>query len=104
MHHVCYEVEDISEAKNQMISNGARVLGSGEPTNRRSWKAGAFFASRGLLRNTDRTRASLIRYRRCPSSLINFYLEFQSLLFWFGILCFGSYISAPDFQLAKRAV
>ena len=32
MHHVCYEVEDISEAKNQMISNGARVLGSGEPT------------------------------------------------------------------------
>ena len=32
MHHVCYEVEDISEAKNQMISKGARVLGSGEPT------------------------------------------------------------------------
>jgi methylmalonyl-CoA/ethylmalonyl-CoA epimerase len=32
MHHVCYEVEDISEAKNQMISSGARVLGSGEPT------------------------------------------------------------------------
>ena len=31
MHHVCYEVEDISEAKDQMIENGARVLGSGEP-------------------------------------------------------------------------
>ena len=30
MHHVCYEVEDISEAKDQMIENGARVLGSGE--------------------------------------------------------------------------
>ena len=29
-HHVCYEVEDISEAKDQMIENGARVLGSGE--------------------------------------------------------------------------
>ncbi|MCP4951089.1 MAG: methylmalonyl-CoA epimerase [Proteobacteria bacterium] len=32
MHHVCYEVEDISEAKNRMIENGARVLGSGEPS------------------------------------------------------------------------
>ena len=30
MHHVCYEVEDISEAKDQMIENGARVLGSGD--------------------------------------------------------------------------
>ena len=31
MHHVCYEVQDISKAKDQMIENGARVLGSGEP-------------------------------------------------------------------------
>ena len=31
MHHVCYEVDDIIKARNQMQSEGARVLGNGEP-------------------------------------------------------------------------
>ena len=31
MHHVCYEVDDIIEARDQMKSGGARVLGDGEP-------------------------------------------------------------------------
>ena len=31
MHHVCYEVEDIIEARDRMKSEGARVLGDGEP-------------------------------------------------------------------------
>ncbi|WP_417515219.1 methylmalonyl-CoA epimerase [Minwuia sp.] len=31
MHHVCYEVEDIIAARDQLKSEGARVLGSGEP-------------------------------------------------------------------------
>ena len=31
MHHVCYEVEDIIKARDQMKSEGARVLGDGEP-------------------------------------------------------------------------
>ena len=31
IHHLCYEVDDIIVARDQMISEGARVLGDGEP-------------------------------------------------------------------------
>jgi len=31
IHHICYEVPDIMAARDQLISQGARVLGSGEP-------------------------------------------------------------------------
>ncbi len=31
MHHVCYEVDDIIAARDQLIRTGARVLGTGEP-------------------------------------------------------------------------
>jgi methylmalonyl-CoA/ethylmalonyl-CoA epimerase len=31
IHHVCYEVEDILAARDQLMSSGARVLGSGDP-------------------------------------------------------------------------
>lgn len=31
MHHICYEVEDIIAARDQLSASGARVLGSGEP-------------------------------------------------------------------------
>lgn len=31
MHHICYDVEDIIAARDQLIATGARVLGSGEP-------------------------------------------------------------------------
>lgn len=31
MHHICYEVEDILAARDQLASGGARVLGGGEP-------------------------------------------------------------------------
>ena len=31
IHHVCYEVEDILAARDQLIQNGARILGNGEP-------------------------------------------------------------------------
>jgi methylmalonyl-CoA/ethylmalonyl-CoA epimerase len=31
MHHVCYEVEDIRNAREQLVAGGARVLGAGEP-------------------------------------------------------------------------
>jgi methylmalonyl-CoA/ethylmalonyl-CoA epimerase len=31
IHHICYEVADIKKASEQMKSQGARVLGSGEP-------------------------------------------------------------------------
>jgi len=33
MHHVCYEVNDIIAARDQLIAQGARVLGDGEPRN-----------------------------------------------------------------------
>lgn len=31
IHHVCYEVDDIMAARDRLVSDGARVLGSGEP-------------------------------------------------------------------------
>ena len=31
MHHICYEVEDIVAARDQLQAMGARVLGDGEP-------------------------------------------------------------------------
>ena len=31
MHHVCYEVEDILAARDQLVNEGATILGSGEP-------------------------------------------------------------------------
>ena len=31
MHHVCYEVQDIIKARDHLSSEGARILGSGEP-------------------------------------------------------------------------
>jgi len=31
IHHVCYEVEDIQAARSKLESEGARVLGDGEP-------------------------------------------------------------------------
>jgi methylmalonyl-CoA/ethylmalonyl-CoA epimerase len=31
IHHVCYEVDDIIAARDQMLAEGARVLGDGEP-------------------------------------------------------------------------
>lgn len=31
IHHICYEVEDILDARDRLKAGGARVLGSGEP-------------------------------------------------------------------------
>ncbi|MEQ8664439.1 MAG: methylmalonyl-CoA epimerase [Rhodospirillales bacterium] len=31
MHHVCYEVDDISAARDHLVATGARVLGDGDP-------------------------------------------------------------------------
>jgi methylmalonyl-CoA/ethylmalonyl-CoA epimerase len=31
MHHVCYEVDDITAARDRLRAEGARVLGDGEP-------------------------------------------------------------------------
>jgi methylmalonyl-CoA/ethylmalonyl-CoA epimerase len=31
MHHVCFEVDDIRAARDQLLREGARVLGDGEP-------------------------------------------------------------------------
>lgn len=31
MHHICYEVEDIYAARDKLIAEGARILGSPEP-------------------------------------------------------------------------
>ncbi|MBT8422851.1 MAG: methylmalonyl-CoA epimerase [Gammaproteobacteria bacterium] len=33
MHHVCYEVPDIIAARDKLVADGARILGSGEPKN-----------------------------------------------------------------------
>ena len=31
IHHLCYEVDDILAARDRLVAEGARVLGSGEP-------------------------------------------------------------------------
>ncbi len=31
IHHICYEVDDILAARDRLLDNGARVLGTGEP-------------------------------------------------------------------------
>ena len=31
MHHICYEVDNINAARDQLVNSGARVLGTGEP-------------------------------------------------------------------------
>ena len=31
IHHLCYEVHDIREARDRLVASGARVLGDGEP-------------------------------------------------------------------------
>lgn len=31
IHHLCYEVDDIQAARDRLVAEGARVLGSGEP-------------------------------------------------------------------------
>ena len=31
LHHICYEVENILEARDHLMSTGARILGTGEP-------------------------------------------------------------------------
>ena len=31
IHHICYEVEDILDARDRLLASGARVLGDGEP-------------------------------------------------------------------------
>ncbi len=33
MHHICYEVEDIIAARDQLVRQGATILGDGEPRN-----------------------------------------------------------------------
>jgi methylmalonyl-CoA/ethylmalonyl-CoA epimerase len=32
MHHICYEVSNIVDARDHLVQAGARVLGTGEPT------------------------------------------------------------------------
>ena len=31
VHHICYEVDDIVDARERLLAQGARVLGDGEP-------------------------------------------------------------------------
>ena len=33
IHHLCFEVDDIVEARDKLVASGSRVLGDGEPRN-----------------------------------------------------------------------
>jgi methylmalonyl-CoA/ethylmalonyl-CoA epimerase len=59
IHHICYEVEDILAARDRLMRDGARVLGSGEPR-----QARAVPASQGFLRRSCRAGAGV----RCRSA------------------------------------
>ena len=43
MHHMCFEVDDIIAARDQLIAEGARVLGDGEPRQARMANLFCFF-------------------------------------------------------------
>ena len=43
MHHLCFEVEDIIAARDQLVARGARALGDGEPRNGAHGKPVLFF-------------------------------------------------------------
>ncbi len=57
MHHVCYEVDDIVQARDHVRSKGIRVLGDGEPKIGAHGKPVAVPASERFQRHADRTRA-----------------------------------------------
>jgi methylmalonyl-CoA/ethylmalonyl-CoA epimerase len=61
MHHICYEVANIDQARAKLEAKGARVLGDGSVKSRRTWQSGAVFASKGFQRHAYRIRTG---YRR----------------------------------------
>ena len=45
IHHICYEVDDILMARDQLQGQGARVLGAGEPKDWCARQASSFFCT-----------------------------------------------------------
>ena len=67
MHHLCYEVEDIIAARDQLKAEGGARARRREPEDRRSRQAGAVLAPERLRRHADRDRAGL---RACVIPLL----------------------------------
>ena len=64
MHHLCYEVDDILAARDQ-LGPGAPRARRRRAEDRRAWQAGAVSASEGFQRNADRAGTG-VRRRRAP--------------------------------------
>lgn len=60
MHHVCFDVADILDARDRLKRAGARVLGDGQPEDRRPRQARPVPAPQGLLRHAGGAGAGLI--------------------------------------------
>ena len=53
IHHICYEVDDIEEAREQLKMKGIRILGDGEPKNWSTRKAGSVSTPERFRRHSD---------------------------------------------------
>jgi methylmalonyl-CoA/ethylmalonyl-CoA epimerase len=58
MHHVCYEVDDILAARDRLVGQGARVLGTREPKIGRT-ASPCCSCTEGFLRHPRRARAGV---------------------------------------------
>ena len=53
MHHMCFEVDDIIAARDQLIAEGARVLGDGGQRQARAWQTCSVSSSERFQRYAD---------------------------------------------------
>jgi methylmalonyl-CoA/ethylmalonyl-CoA epimerase len=60
IHHICYEVEDILAARDQLQASGRPGAGRWRTEDRRPWQTGAVPASQGFHRHACRTGAGLM--------------------------------------------
>ena len=84
IHHICYEVDDIIAARDQLTSARRARARHRRAENRRARQAGAVPASEGFLRHAGRARASLMQI----TTVIAIYF----LIWWvtlFAVLPFG---------------
>ena len=86
MHHICFEVDDISAARDQLKVAGRAGAGRRRAEDRRARKTRAFPASEGLFRHPDRARTGLTHMAVSTAIAIYF------LIWWivlFAVLPWG---------------
>ncbi len=85
MHHLCYEVDDVRAARDQLTREGARVLGDGEPKIGAHGKPVIFLNPKDFCRHPDRARGGRLM-GLFPSIAVYFVIWWLCL---FVVLPFG---------------